>query len=156
MPVASLMPWHETGSDTPPSGGVIRTRYGLADIAVMRERTLEVRLSEDTAPAIEAALDGLASASLAEIARQGVAADAANLSRRVHIRYDGSDSALIVDHGTNAAMVAEFEAAHGERYGFTSPENRFLSAQFRSKQPAGPAMRDIRRRPLRVRQPTRR
>ena len=110
-----------------PHAGVLSALgMGLADITVMRERTLEVRLGDDTASAVAAALDGLASASLTEIERQGVAASEAKLARRAHLRYEGSDSALIVDHGSNAAMISAFEAAHLDRYGFTSPEKPLL------------------------------
>ena len=110
-----------------PHAGVLSALgMGLADIAVMRERTLEVRLGDDTAGAVAAALEGLASASLAEIERQGVAGDTAKLMRRVHLRYEGSDSALIVDHGGPAAMIASFETAHKNRYGFISPEKPLL------------------------------
>ena len=110
-----------------PHAGVLSALgMGLADIAVMRERTLEVRLDDDTAGAVAAALEGLASASLAEIERQGVAGDTAKLMRRVHLRYEGSDSALIVDHGGPAAMIASFETAHKNRYGFISPEKPLL------------------------------
>ena len=110
-----------------PHAGVLSALgMGLADIAVMRERTLEVRLGDATAGAVAAALEGLASASLAEIERQGVAGDTAKLMRRVHLRYEGSDSALIVDHGGPAAMIASFETAHKNRYGFISPEKPLL------------------------------
>ena len=110
-----------------PHAGVLSALgMGLADIAVMRERTLEVRLDDDTAGAVAAALEGLASASLAEIERQGVAGDTAKLMRRVHLRYEGSNSALIVDHGGPAAMIASFETAHKNRYGFISPEKPLL------------------------------
>jgi len=110
-----------------PHAGVLSALgMGLADITVMRERTLEVRLGDDTCIAVEAALDGLASAGLSEIERQGVDRGDASLVRRVHLRYEGSDSALIVEHGPNSVMVAAFETAHATRYGFTSPEKSLL------------------------------
>ena len=110
-----------------PHAGVLSALgMGLADITVMRERTLEVRLGDDTAAAVEAALDGLASAGVSEIERQGVVSDDVTLVRRVHLRYEGSDSALIVEHGANTAMIAAFETAHANRYGFTSPEKPLL------------------------------
>ena len=77
---------------------------GLADIAVMRERTLGLRLDE-AAAAVGAALDELAAACLSEIERQGVRRGDASIARRAHLRYEGSDTALGVDHGANREMI---------------------------------------------------
>ena len=110
-----------------PHAGVLSALgMGLADIAVMRERTLGLRLDEAAAPAVGAALDELAAACLNEIERQGVRRAEARVARRAHLRYDGSDTALGVDHGPNREMIAAFEAAHRERFGFTSPEKELL------------------------------
>ncbi len=110
-----------------PHAGVLSALgMGLADVTVMRERTLEVRLDRDTAPTVGAAFDGLVDACLSEIEQQGVSRDDARIARRVHLRYEGSDTALIVDHGPNREMIAAFEAAHLDRYGFISPEKSLL------------------------------
>ena len=41
---------------------------------------------------------------------------------KVHLRYEGTDSLLIVDFGTLDGMIAEFEKAHLNRFGFSAPE----------------------------------
>ena len=110
-----------------PHAGVLSALgMGLADIAVMRERTLVARLDKASVPAVGAALDGLVDACLYEIERQGVRRSDARIARRVHLRYEGSDTALAVDHGPNREMIASFEAAHLDRFGFTSPEKTLL------------------------------
>ena len=50
------------------------------------------------------------------------------LVRRVHLRYDGTDTALIVGFGPIADMVQQFEAAYRTRYSFLMP-NRALVAE---------------------------
>ncbi|CAN0398227.1 unnamed protein product, partial [Discosporangium mesarthrocarpum] len=52
------------------------------------------------------------------VARQGVARDAIELRRRLHLKYRGTDTALEVPFGTVDAMQAAFAAAHRQRYGF--------------------------------------
>ncbi|MBM3508515.1 MAG: 5-oxoprolinase [Alphaproteobacteria bacterium] len=104
-----------------PHAGVLSAYgIGLADVAVMRERSIELALEAETLPAIGAALDALADAARTEIAAQGVAADQVRLHRRIHLRYQGSDVALIVDEAPLATMRDAFETAHRDRYGFAA------------------------------------
>ncbi|HEX5631771.1 MAG TPA: hydantoinase B/oxoprolinase family protein, partial [Gemmatimonadales bacterium] len=63
-------------------------------------------------------LDTLAADALAELARQGVARGTATVHRRVHVRYEGTDSALVVPHGDAEALRAAFEAAYLQRFAF--------------------------------------
>ncbi|MCK4713634.1 MAG: hydantoinase B/oxoprolinase family protein, partial [Marinosulfonomonas sp.] len=45
---------------------------------------------------------------------------------KAYLRYDGSHQALEVPFGDVAMMQAAFEAAHQQRFGFTSPERAIL------------------------------
>ncbi len=111
-----------------PHAGVLSAYgIGLADVTVMRERSIELALEAETLPAIGAALDALADAARTEIAAQGVAADQARLHRRIHLRYQGSDVALIVDEAPLAAMRAAFETAHRDRYGFAASDKPLIA-----------------------------
>jgi 5-oxoprolinase (ATP-hydrolysing) len=47
-----------------------------------------------------------------------VSAGAVAVHRRVHVRYEGSDSALIVPFGDLPAIIAGFEAAYRQRFAF--------------------------------------
>ena len=79
-----------------PLAGVLSAYgMGLADQTVMRQAALEQPLA-GAMPAISARLDGLAGAAADELARQGVAAARVVVHRRVHLRYEGTDSALVV------------------------------------------------------------
>jgi 5-oxoprolinase (ATP-hydrolysing) len=80
-----------------PLAGVLSAYgMGLADQNVMREQAVELKLALDALPEIAAKLDALAAAAGGELARQQVSAGAITTHRRVHVRYEGSDSALVV------------------------------------------------------------
>ncbi|WP_455429175.1 hydantoinase B/oxoprolinase family protein [Fodinicurvata halophila] len=98
---------------------------GLADIRVIKEQSIEQRLDESLQQ-VEAELDRLAGEAEAEVLDQGV--EQANIEklRKVHLRYEGTDSPLIVDYGNRDAIVAAFEAAYIQRFGFTMPEKAHI------------------------------
>lgn len=105
-----------------PFAGVLSAYgIGLADLRVMREKALEQPLSAGITDMLEAEF-----AALEAKARDGLAGEAAlirsvSVLRRVHLRYQGSDTALAVPAGSLPDMVSAFEAAHRQRFGFVSP-----------------------------------
>ena len=105
-----------------PFAGVLSAYgMGLADLRTLRERAVERLFEEALLPELEVALATLAEDGLAEMRAQGIAAARTRVARKVHLRYEGSDTALIVDFGTAEAVRAGFEAAHRQRYGFLMP-----------------------------------
>jgi 5-oxoprolinase (ATP-hydrolysing) len=102
-----------------PLAGVL-SAYGIgqAELRALREQTIEARLNEKLLPTLDREFDRLVGTALAEIATQG--AGDATVRRLLHVKYDGTDSALIVPHGDIAAIKAEFESGHRRRYGFVS------------------------------------
>jgi 5-oxoprolinase (ATP-hydrolysing) len=102
-----------------PFAGVLSAfGMGLANQRALRETSVELPLSDAHVGQIEAALDLLAAKVEQELHAQGIANDAITTLRRAHVRYQGSDSALIVSHDTVPAMRAQFDAMHQARYGF--------------------------------------
>ncbi len=110
-----------------PLAGVLSAYgMGLADQAVMREQAVELRLDESALPDILARLDALAGQASAELQGQQVSRGALAVHRRVHVRYEGSDSALVVAFtpGSGGAqqqiaqIEAGFEAAYRQRFAF--------------------------------------
>ncbi|CAN7315190.1 hydantoinase B/oxoprolinase family protein [Pseudoduganella sp. LjRoot289] len=91
---------------------------GLADQTAMREAAVEARLADCGEQQLEARLAALGEEARGELLRQGVAADRISLIRRVHLRYEGTDSALIVLFDTSGSMQAQFEAAYKKRFSF--------------------------------------
>ena len=102
-----------------PLAGVLSAYgMGLADQTVIREQAIETRLGAAALPEVAAVLDRLAGVAHAELARQHVGTGAVVVHRRVHVRYEGSDAALVVPDGPLARIEAGFEAAYRQRFAF--------------------------------------
>ncbi|MDB5752536.1 MAG: hypothetical protein JWP65_2957 [Ramlibacter sp.] len=105
-----------------PLAGVLSAYgMGLADQNVIREQAVEELLTPPGLAAVADKLDALAAAAQAELLKQQVSAGAVEVRRRVHVRYQGSDSALVVPFGDVAAITAGFEAAYRQRFSFLMP-----------------------------------
>ena len=102
-----------------PLAGVLSAYgMGLADQSVIREQAVEVKLSAQALPEIEEKLLALAAAAQAELQRQQVSTGTVSQFKRVHVRYEGSDSALVVPFGSMAEIKSSFEAAYRQRFSF--------------------------------------
>ena len=97
---------------------------GLADQSAMREEAVEEKLTD--AAGLAARLDALGAGALQALRDQGVAEERITLLRRVHLRYDGTDSAIVVPFDTPAAMQAGFEAAYKRRFSFLMPARALI------------------------------
>ena len=103
-----------------PYAGVLSAYgIGLADIRVLREQSIEADLSDATLPKVEQQLTDLVVEGKAELDRQNAAAiDQTEVLRKVHLKYAGTDSTLLVDFANVATMRQQFETLHKQRYGF--------------------------------------
>ena len=94
---------------------------GLADPNVMRERAIELPPAAALATVTER-LEALARETEDALRRQGVGSGSLQVHRRVHVRYEGTDSALVVPFGSVAEIQAAFEAAYRQRFAFLMKE----------------------------------
>jgi 5-oxoprolinase (ATP-hydrolysing) len=102
-----------------PLAGVLSAYgMGLADQTAMREESVEQRLEPQALAALGATLDRLAGDARAELERQGVPPPRIRVVRRAHLRYEGTDTALIVPSGSFEEMQAAFDAEYLKRYSF--------------------------------------
>jgi 5-oxoprolinase (ATP-hydrolysing) len=99
---------------------------GLADQSAMREQAVEERLVDAVLPALAERLGVLGEAARAQLQTQGVTPERITLVERVHLRYEGTDSALVVLAGDMAAMTAQFEQAYKRRYSFLMPARALI------------------------------
>ncbi|MDE2452873.1 MAG: hydantoinase B/oxoprolinase family protein, partial [Burkholderiales bacterium] len=105
-----------------PLAGVLSAYgMGLADQIAMREAAVEAALDAAGLAAAEARLGEIGAAAADELVGQGVAREAVGLRRRAHLRYQGTDTALVVDWGSASAVAAAFEAAYRQRFAFLMP-----------------------------------
>jgi len=106
-----------------PLAGVLSAYgMGLADQITMREASIELPLDEAGLAAAQARLDALGDAARDEVASQGVARGSIELRRNVHVRYQGTDTALVVPCVDMAQIRREFELGYRQRFAFLMPD----------------------------------
>jgi 5-oxoprolinase (ATP-hydrolysing) len=91
---------------------------GLADIRSTRQQAIELAYGAKALAALKREAARLGREAKAEVAGQGVPAGKIKVFARAHLRYAGTDTALIVAAGALPAMKRAFEKAHKARFGF--------------------------------------
>ena len=115
-----------------PLAGVLSAYgMGLADQSVMREQALECVLDAGALPRVQVAIDTLVDQARAALLATlpntlDAAAGTVQLERRVHLRYEGSDLALVVPLAGEAGLRSAFEAAYRQRFAFVLPDKRLV------------------------------
>lgn len=110
-----------------PYAGVLSAYgMGLADLRALREASVEAKLGADLMPDLEETLAALLQDGRAEILAQGVTDAHITALLKLHLRYEGTDSALLVDWASPATMTAQFEQVYRQRYGFTMAEKTLV------------------------------
>ncbi|MBM3485255.1 MAG: 5-oxoprolinase [Alphaproteobacteria bacterium] len=111
-----------------PFAGVLSAYgMGLADHRVMRERAIEAVFDDALLSDLGRTLGTLEADGRAEMERQGIEAARIDAVRKVHLRYEGTDTPLVIDFGPRPAMIAAFEAAHMQQFGFVAPEKKHIA-----------------------------
>jgi len=106
-----------------PLAGVLSAYgMGLAEQVAIRERSIERRLDSAGIAEAQRALSELEAQARGELLAQGEGAQSLRVRRRLHLRYEGTDTALPVDAGDEPAMREHFEAAYRQRFAFLMPE----------------------------------
>ncbi|WP_314175957.1 hydantoinase B/oxoprolinase family protein [Streptomyces winkii] len=103
----------------PPMAGVLSALgMGLADTTAMREQSVELTLADEHMERVRAVAADLEWATRAELLDQDVRDEHIRVTRRVRLRYEGTDTAVPVELGGPAAMTEAFEASHRAMYSF--------------------------------------
>ncbi len=115
-----------------PLAGVLSAYgIGLARIRAVRTRTVERPLDDGAVAEVFTALEDEARAA---VKSQGVPAE--GVTRRAHIKYAGTDAALMVPFGPD--MARDFAMAHQAQFGFVM-EGREVLCDMAEVEAAGPA-----------------
>ncbi|HEY0877873.1 MAG TPA: hydantoinase B/oxoprolinase family protein [Zeimonas sp.] len=105
-----------------PLAGVLSAYgMGLAEPVAMREQSVERRFGDEGLAAARERLDALERVARDELRSQGEADDTLRVARRVHLRYEGTDTSLPVPWGDPESMRAAFDAAYRQRFAFLLP-----------------------------------
>jgi 5-oxoprolinase (ATP-hydrolysing) len=110
-----------------PFAGVLSAYgMGLADLRVMRERAIEATLDDKLIGELKETFAEMETDGRDEMTRQGGDPARTSVLHKVHLRYEGTDSPLIVDFADRETMVKAFEEAHHLQYGFIAPEKSHI------------------------------
>jgi 5-oxoprolinase (ATP-hydrolysing) len=110
-----------------PFAGVLSAYgMGLADQTVMKEQAVEVPLEPEMMGELEEVADRLTLDAEVALAGQGADPDRISTSRSLHLRYAGTEAALIVPLRDHARIVEDFTTAHRARFGFATPERELV------------------------------
>ena len=110
-----------------PYAGVLSAYgMGLADLRVLRETTVEATLDSSAMENLKGIFDQLEADGRSEMRAQDVGDEYITVVHKIHLRYQGTDSPLIVDYGSYDEMLNAFEAVHQQRFGFVSKDRALI------------------------------
>ena len=102
-----------------PYAGVLSAYgIGLADIRIIKEKSIEVELGADLISELQQDFEQLITQAETELAQQQTNPENITILQKVHLKYTGTDSSLLVDFASLAEMRSQFEAEYRQRYGF--------------------------------------
>lgn len=104
----------------PLSGVLSAYGMGLADLRASRTESLELSLNVETLQTVQNRRAHLHAEISAELHDAGVPKSETTLTTILHLKYQGTDSALPVPLANEDTLRAAFEAAHHKRFGFVS------------------------------------
>ncbi|KAF3981989.1 MAG: 5-oxoprolinase [Methylococcales symbiont of Hymedesmia sp. n. MRB-2018] len=99
---------------------------GLANISAMREQTIELLLDDHAVEQLDSIFGSLNDEALMELSEQGLDSKHSHSLQKIHIKYQGTDSALIINFGTITAVTRQFENEHKKQFGFIAAEKKLI------------------------------
>ena len=106
-----------------PYAGVLSAYgIGLADVRAIYEEAVEGKLSDELISSLDERYAKIAEKAKKDVQDQEIQDESIFIQKRVHVRYDGTDSAIVVDAGNSDVVRRQFEESHKQRFGFTMPE----------------------------------
>ena len=110
-----------------PLAGVLSAYgMGLAKLRAQRALAIGEPFESDFESRLQERFDALALAAQAELSEQDIGSLEIETKRRLHLRYEGTDTALVVPHGTYKVVRHAFSQTHRSRFGFISPRKRLV------------------------------
>jgi len=110
-----------------PFAGVLSAYgMGLADVRALRERSVELELTQAASDELASLMGELSGYASEELRDQGIGADQIRTVHRVHLRYEGTDTAMPVPYGDLQAMADAFSETYRRRFGFVMPEKALI------------------------------
>lgn len=102
-----------------PLAGVLSAYgMGLADITAIKTQAVETVLNEKAWLKAGDTLEELAHAAGEEVQSQGLFKENIRIIQKIHLRYQGTDTALIIEYAALNQLKDAFECLHQRQFGF--------------------------------------
>ncbi|QOC21526.1 hydantoinase B/oxoprolinase family protein [Wenzhouxiangella sp. AB-CW3] len=109
-----------------PHAGVLSAYgMGLADVTAMREFSVNTELDDALPRQLDDDFRPVEQDAREELTAQGIEPKAISVDRKLQVKYTGTDTTLLVDHGARDAIERAFARLHKQKFGFTM-KNRAL------------------------------
>ncbi len=138
-----------------PFAGVLSAfGMGFAQTQARREQAIERNLENSLMTTLETVAQRLSASATDEVADQGISREAITANTTLHLRYQGTDTALAVPFGTINQVEERFADVHRARFGFWDQgrqlivESIAVDAIGRSNPPSLPRIQSTRKGPL--------
>jgi 5-oxoprolinase (ATP-hydrolysing) len=106
-----------------PYAGVLSAYgMGLADQTAMKQQAVEILLAANTLPDLETLAEKLAADAIGALQAQGAKPEDVTIAKSLHLRYAGTEAALIVALSELKTILSDFTVAHRARFGFATPD----------------------------------
>ena len=117
-----------------PFAGVLSAYgMGLADVSAMREQSVEQPLDDRLKESLNQVLASLEQQARTELVEQGLTSETLRVLKKVHVRYQGTDTALMVNFDSTLqiksqifAITSQFEQQHQKQFGFIAPDKQLM------------------------------
>ena len=110
-----------------PYAGVLSAYgIGLADVRAIYEEAVEGKLSDELISSLNERYAKIAEKAKKDVQDQEIQDQSISTQKRIHVRYDGTDSAIVVDAGSSDVVRRQFEELHKQRFGFIMPEKAVI------------------------------
>lgn len=110
-----------------PLAGVLSAfGIGTANVASVKHESIESLLDESSLEVAKTVLNKLSQTCELELADQLIGSERLVHTKSLMLRYEGTDSSIMVAVAPIARMTEVFEKIHGDRFGFVSPEKKLV------------------------------
>ncbi len=110
-----------------PFAGVLSAYgMGLADFRQVLERSLQLLFSDTSESQLKSIFATLETQGRNHLIDQGIASEKITCQRRLHLRYQGTDTTLEVPFASKPQMRRAFEAKHKQQFGFINPDKPLI------------------------------
>ncbi|KTD16007.1 Acetone carboxylase beta subunit [Legionella lansingensis] len=110
-----------------PLAGVLSAYgVGLAELRILKECPIEQPLKQAMEAVLKLKLTELEEQNQNALQAQGMQTDTMIHTRRIHLRYDGSDTMLTVEFSAIASMRKAFALEHRRQFGFASAQKSLI------------------------------